>query len=213
MSATSEVLTLLGVVVGAAATFGVSTLSERARYKRELRMRWDTSKRDAYLQYVVAVTQMARAAGQIAGSRGWDGLAIPASGESALEKLDKAEIDRTGKFENVMLLGDPDCIDAANELNRSAWHMEWLVREIEACTEDSWKEAREKYVVALNKFHQQARASLIISGAPLIERVVESPPAFQPPSGRQQEEAGHPNERMLENGEFDASLEIYTNDE
>ena len=181
MSATSEVLTLLGVVVGAAATFGVSTLSERARYKRELRMRWDTSKRDAYLQYVIAVTQMARAAGQIAGLRGWDGLAIPAAGESALEKLDNAEIDRTGKFENVMLLGDPDCIDAAHELNRSAWHMEWLARGIEACTEDSWKEAREKYVVALNQFHQRARASLIISGAPLIERVVESPPTFQPP--------------------------------
>jgi hypothetical protein len=192
VSATSEVLTLLGVVVGAAATFGVSTLSERARYKRELRMRWDTSKRDAYLQYVVAVTQMARAAGQIAGSRGWDGLAIPAAGEGALDRLDKAEIDRTGKFENVMLLGDPDCIDAAHELNRCAWHMEWLVRGIEACTEDSWKEARENYVVALNKFHQRARASLIISGAPLIERVVERPPTLRPPSG-QHDEAGYHN--------------------
>jgi len=98
VAATSEFLTLLGVIVGAAATFGVSALNDRMRYQRELRIRWDTSKRDAYVQYVVAVTQMARAAGQIAGSRGWDGLAVPVVGESALEKLDRAEIDRTGNL-------------------------------------------------------------------------------------------------------------------
>lgn len=175
MSATSGIFTLLGVVVGAAATFGVSALGDHMRYRRELRIRWDTSKQDAYLQYVVAVTQMARAAGQIAGSRGWDGLAVPVVGESALDKLDQAEMDRTGKFESVMLLGDPDCIDAAHELNRGVWHMEWLVRGVEDCTEARWKEARERYVGALNRFHQKARTSLIISGAPLVERAVEAP--------------------------------------
>ena len=175
MAATSEVFTLLGVAVGAAASFSVSTLGERMRYQRELRIRWDTSKLDSYLQYVVAVVQMARAAGEIAGSRGWDGLAVPADGERALEKLDQAEIERTRRFESVVLLGHPACIHAADDLNRCVWHMEWLVRGVENCTTESWQEARDQYVHALTNFHKEARLSLIISGAPLEERIVERP--------------------------------------
>lgn len=167
----AEVFALLGVVVGSAATFAVSLLGERVRYQRELRMRWDTSKRDAYLEYAVAVSTMARAAGQIAGSRGWGSTAAPEERERALQNLDQAEINRTAKFEPVMLLGDPDCIDAGHILNRCAWRMEKIARGLEPGTDETWVEARDNYVKALDNFHREARESLIIFGAPLMSRV------------------------------------------
>lgn len=177
----AEVFALLGVVVGSAATFAVSLLGERVRYQRELRMRWDTSKRDAYLEYAVAVSTMARAAGQLAGSRGWDAMATPEERDRALQNLDQAEINRTAKFEPVMLLGDPNCIDAGHVLNRCAWRMEKIARGLEPGTDKNWLEARNNYVVALDNFHREARESLIIFGAPLISRVTERP-ILQKPS-------------------------------
>jgi hypothetical protein len=176
----AEVFALLGVVVGSAATFAVSLLGERVRYQRELRMRWDTSKRDAYLEYAVAVSTMARAAGQLAGSHRLDAIAAPEERDRALQNLDLAEINRTAKFESVMLLGDPDCIDAGHVLNRCAWRMEKMARKLELETDKTWLEARNNYIAALDNFHREARESLIIFGAPLISRVTEKPTLQKP---------------------------------
>jgi hypothetical protein len=99
-----QVFTLVGVVVGAGTSFVVSGLGERIRYRREIKIRWDTHKLDAYVRYVVSVVQMARIAGQIAGQRGWDELAAPIDEQKAPRALDDAELERTAAFERLVML-------------------------------------------------------------------------------------------------------------
>jgi hypothetical protein len=47
--------TLVGVLIGAAATYGATSLTERARWRRAQAVRWDEKKVNAYAEYANAV--------------------------------------------------------------------------------------------------------------------------------------------------------------
>ncbi|MDA0631805.1 hypothetical protein OUY22_00110 [Nonomuraea sp. MCN248] len=175
----NQIFTLLGVALGAGTSFLVSSLNERMRYRRELRIRWDTHKFEAYGEYLMAVVGMARIAGQIVGLRGLDDAAAKIADErQALSALDEAEGRRTTAYERVYLLGEQHCVEAANQLNRSIWKMEWIARKAPGngdATPEKWQDCLDDYRRALNSFHQQARNGLQVSGGSLTERVIAKP--------------------------------------
>jgi hypothetical protein len=182
LSANDQVFTLVGVAVGAGTSFLVSSLGERMRYKRELRIRWDTQKLEAYGQYLMAVVYMSRIAGQIVGLRGLDDAAASTDDEGkALSALNDAEYERTKAYERVYLLGEQSCVEAADRLNRSVWKQEWIARGApghEEATPEEWQESLDEYRKSLTAFHEQARKSLLLSVAALKERIIEKPPEF-----------------------------------
>jgi hypothetical protein len=46
---------LIGVLLGAGATFGATFATDRARWHREQSVRWDVKRADAYAEYAFAV--------------------------------------------------------------------------------------------------------------------------------------------------------------
>jgi hypothetical protein len=55
MSLTGQILPLVGVALGAIGSFLVSSLNDRARWRREQSVRWDARRLDAYGEYIHAV--------------------------------------------------------------------------------------------------------------------------------------------------------------
>jgi hypothetical protein len=162
---------LLGVVVGAAATYIVSARSERLKqeyelkkHELELRERWDRTELDAYADYLGCIAVMARLAGQASGARGFNDLAVEVDLDVALKALDEAETRRAVAFERVALLGEDQTIKAGHRLNEVLWKMEWFARGLVEGSPNKWQEVTEEYIKALIEFHKVARARLSISG-------------------------------------------------
>lgn len=177
-----QLVPLLGVIIGAVATYIVSARGEQRRYNRELKERWDRNKLDACAEYLSIIVLMARRAGQVAGSRGYDPLAAKIDIVEGLRLLDEAEVRRTVAFERVVLLGDEQTAVAAHHLNDCVWEMEWLARDLQLPGSKQppgsvarWKKARDNYVAALSAFHGQARKALAVPGSPNLSRRVSSP--------------------------------------
>lgn len=113
---------LLGVVVGALATWVATSTAERARWRRDQSVRWDEKRLAAYTEHSHAVKQMISAATRLqdqrsgagSGTVSVDAQAALAAGEAALVA---AEDERTVKWESVLMLGSSDVIKAAR-----AWH-------------------------------------------------------------------------------------------
>jgi hypothetical protein len=97
---------LLGVVVGALLGYLSSTLTERARWKRERTARWDEARMKAYADYGEAVKKISYLAVRIAAGRGLPYAIKPMPPtDEALRDLDAAEGGRARTWEPVLLLG------------------------------------------------------------------------------------------------------------
>ncbi len=71
-----QLLTLLGVAVGAIASFVSTRLLERTRWQREEILRWDTKRLDCYSEFAAATNQFVQTAMRLAG-----GLGLPSTGQ------------------------------------------------------------------------------------------------------------------------------------
>jgi hypothetical protein len=120
------VLPLLGVLVGAMASYIAGAAAERRRWRRETQIRWDTKRLDAYAGYANAVKTFILIANRVSAARGIGTAAQPVAIEEGLEQL--AEAERGSAWEHVLLLGDPDTIAAARRWHKGAWHLEHFSR-------------------------------------------------------------------------------------
>ncbi len=66
----AQVLTIVGVLLGSAATFVVTTRTERARWRRAQAARWDDKRLQAYTEYANTVKQMVRLCRRVAETKG-----------------------------------------------------------------------------------------------------------------------------------------------
>ena len=181
-TATTQIITLLGVALGAGAGYISTSLVERSRARRESDARWDARRFDALSDFIVCAVQMGRVAGQVSAARGWSRSGNPVDLNTGLKRLDEAENARTLSYEKVALLGDVRVIDAANNLNNKLWKMEWLARGVEPGSADLWLTARNEYVEALHQFQQVARGHLHVPAAGPLRREVARPEwVDQPP--------------------------------
>lgn len=149
---------LLGVLVGALATYAATAAAERARWRRTQAVRWDDKRLNAYAEYAHAVKKTISITVRLAAHRGIhpdiDALS-PEEGEPALAA---AEEERTIKWEAVLLLGTEQIVDAARAWHESAFRMQRIVSGHE--TGMTWADAVQAASRARRGFYSVARRDI-----------------------------------------------------
>jgi hypothetical protein len=182
MDVAGQVFTLGGVVVGALASYLVTSLNERSRYIREVAKRWEERKFDAYAAYVSDVKQQVVVANRTSATLGLHNrVTSPLMPEEGLPLLAEQVTRRTTSSERATLLAGEATLVAIRRLNDAAWQMECFARDVvENATTSSWEQAFRAYHEALDAFHRCARAELGVPGR-LVDRPVEY--AYSKPMG------------------------------
>ena len=114
MQLLNQVPVLLGVIIGALASYLATAATERARWKRALDSRWDDRRAEAYLSYAKSVKEMINIAGRIAAGKGLTGSDLEplAPTQENLDLLAAAENERARQWETVLLLGHSQTVAA-----------------------------------------------------------------------------------------------------
>lgn len=180
MPLAEQLITMGAVLAGAAGSYLTTRLSDRDRFKRDLRIRWDERRLEAYVAYVDAVKRVYRCTERVLSVRFTGG--DPIDRDAVLAEMRDAEADRSRAFEKVMLLGDSATVDAAHRLNERLWGLERPARDAEELTEEAWHPRRDEWVAALNDFHVHARNGLGVTGE-LIRRDNATPTAPRTAAG------------------------------
>ncbi|MDR3081807.1 MAG: hypothetical protein LBV60_12930 [Streptomyces sp.] len=153
----SQILTLVGVLVGALSSYLVTTAAERARHRRMMDMRWDERKLAAYVEYAAVVKEthrLARAA--------FEARRTPEAA-TLLAAMDEAEGRRSILFETLVLLAEPAAVAAANALNERLWDSLVLARGGNG-EDGDWAPVGREVVMALGDLHALARVDLGVAG-------------------------------------------------
>lgn len=107
----TQIITLIGVLIGALASFLATAMAERAKFGREMAARWDERKLDAYIQYTSCIKEILRAARVVFVT--WEAGEDRAPGLAA---MDSAEAKRSVLFEGLVLLADEDAARVASPI-------------------------------------------------------------------------------------------------
>ncbi|WP_219471155.1 hypothetical protein [Nonomuraea rhizosphaerae] len=158
----TQLITVAAVLVGAAASYFVTRASERERFNREMKVRWDRPRLDAYVAYISALKMEYTTAQKMFDILKKDSTS--AEIQLLLDTLQQADLRRAEMFETVMLLADAPTIQAAHELNTKMWRLERSVCNRDDLEKATWYQFTDAWIVALNNFHESARASLGVSG-------------------------------------------------
>jgi hypothetical protein len=172
-----QLLTILGVAVGATGSFVSTRLLDRSRWQREEKLRWDTRRLECYGEFAIAVKHLITVAQRICA-----GLGLPSTGQvldqaEGLPTLASAEEELTLKWEYVMMLGGPEVVAAALEWRRAGWHMEWFARGRIAGS-DEYKATEYENTL---KDHQKARSDFYTAVRAELSIVSELPSSSEPP--------------------------------
>jgi hypothetical protein len=163
-----QFLVLVGVIVGALASYLTTAATERARWKRALDSRWDDRRVEAYASYAQAVKEIIRISQRMAAGRGIGNSSQPLGPtQENLELLDSAGAARTNMWETVLLLGHPDTVAAARHWHETAWRLEWYARGLITGEYDDWERARSAANTARSLFYESARKDLQVRGGQL----------------------------------------------
>lgn len=180
---TQVLSTLIAVAVGALATYLAGAATERTRWQRERSARWDDGRAQAYADYARAVknvhVQCMRADGL---RRNGDGAR--AAYEEALTELERLTDDRAAKWETVLLLGDPQTIEAGRTWHRRVWQAERFARGQRTDTEH-WQALMDAVIADRRRFYTAARHDLGITSGDIPHRgswESDSDPTLQPPT-------------------------------
>ncbi len=165
---TVQLLTIVGVAVGAMATFISTRLVDRARWQREEALRWDAKRLDCYSEFAVAIKRFIAIAARLCAGLGLPETAQPLDPATGLPALADADQDLSVKWEQVMMLGSPDAITAAREWRSVAWHLEWFARGLRNDPAE-YEQVNVEKGAARSRFYTAARADLGIVSGPLPE--------------------------------------------
>jgi hypothetical protein len=164
----AQVLTIVGVLLGSAATFIVTTATERTRWRRMRSSRWDDKRLMAYTEYANAVKRSVRLCRRIAETRNLLTTGQPIDVDAAFVEFAEAETERALKWETVLLLGDPATIVAARAWHEQVWRLERILRE-DHPDEPTFVEAYKNTMRLRNDFYACARADLDVTSGTLPE--------------------------------------------
>ena len=165
-SVVQQLPALIGVAVGAIASYLVATATERRRWQRQQSTRWDVKRAEAYVDYGNAVKNVSYKCGSIGNFRGLGWVYEKIDENDALSELGRLASERSAKWETLLLLGDVETLRAARE-----WHR--LVGELQRFILDNQTDAGEWKALVLqadaarSRFYGAARRDLGIRGEPL----------------------------------------------
>jgi hypothetical protein len=169
----SQLFTLLGVLLGAAATYSVTALNERTRWRRAQESRWDDRRVHSYIDYANAVKNCIHVSSRMVAFLGLPAGGQPLDPETGLARLADAEHERSVKWESIQLLGSNSVIEAARSWHRIAWRLEKIARGEPTADED---------VTAVFTAHNEARAEFFRCARAdlgLKEHEISVPPRYQ----------------------------------
>lgn len=189
-SVTQQLPALIGVVVGAAASYLVGTATERTRWRREQSSRWDERRAQAYAEYGHAIKCLYVQTLRIANSRMRGDAGDSIDYGKALTELGELADERTAKWETVLLLGNPETITAARAWHRHVWQMEFFARG-ERADADQYNTLREDVDTDRARFYEAARHDLGITSG----EVPRGGPWHEPP----QAGSGHESSEVAPN--------------
>jgi hypothetical protein len=156
---------LVGVVIGAVASFLAGNASERARWRRRQTTRWDKRRLEAYTDYAYAVKDQIHLATRIAAHLKLNETLQPLDPAEGLELLQAANQTRSVKWETLLLLGTPAAVAAARRWHVSAWRLQDFALG-KRTGRDAWNEAFAESGTARHSFYETARRDLGVSGTP-----------------------------------------------
>jgi hypothetical protein len=172
--------TLLGVLVGAVASYAVTALTERARWRRAQAERWQEKKFDVYARYSNALKEQIGITQRIGAALGYAHVVDPLEPAEGLPLLAEAEARRATLWESVLLVGDAETVTAARSWHEAVWTLELHVREqrqdAQGWTRDSQRLSRKR-----DAFYTCARRELGVAGPPPPSG--NWPRAWQPAEG------------------------------
>ena len=157
---------LIGVVVGALASFMAGAASERARWRREQSARWDDRRAQAYADYGYAVKNVYVQSMRVAAMRSRQADGDLADYTEALAALSVLTDERTAKWESVLLLGNPQTVAAARTWHRRVWQVERFARGERTDTEQ-WDALMTDIMADRARFYAEARRDLGITSGEL----------------------------------------------
>lgn len=163
---TVQLLTILGVAVGAMASFVTTRMVDRARWQREEALRWDTKRLDCYGDFAVAIKHFITVSQRLSADRGLPATAQPLDSTTGLPMLAAAEGDVSVKWENVVMLGSPEAITAAREWRHVVWHLEWFARGLRDDPAE-YTQTNTDSGEARRRFYSAVRAELGIVSGPI----------------------------------------------
>lgn len=179
----AQIFTLIGVTLGALASYLATSASERARNGREVAKGWEQRRYDCYAEYLHEVKLMGAVARRMAASLGLtDRSADRLDPEAGAPLLAEAEVKRAVAMEKVRLLADADTIVAVARINEVIWRMDWMVRGLIDASPELWRETDEASALAFDEFHRSARRELGTPGL-LVPRAFIPLPADGKDSG------------------------------
>ncbi|MEU9475561.1 hypothetical protein [Streptomyces sp. NPDC048191] len=145
----SQIVTLVGVLVGALTSYLSVTLAERAKHRRTLATRWDQRKLDTYIEYAVCVKEVADAA-----KRAWQSEEGSELHREFVAAMEEGERRRSALFESLLLLADPRAVEAAHDVNVALWEILGKARAHAPSV------TTPRLSDLLNRYHERAREDL-----------------------------------------------------
>ncbi|MFD3743201.1 hypothetical protein [Nocardia sp. NPDC058633] len=154
-----QLITVAGVLLGAGATFAGAALTERAKWRRTQRSRWDDRRLVAYSDFANALKRFAEVSMRMAAGRGFPNAGQPISVEEGAPLLAEAASDKTLKWEMVLLLGSAEAVAAARQWNKAVWELS-LVALGRGMSHEDYVRAFEAAGLKRNDFYECARRDL-----------------------------------------------------
>jgi hypothetical protein len=173
---TVQLLTILGVAVGAAGSFISTRLLEHSKWQREVAHRWDAKRLKSYTQFATSIKDLINLSKRISVGLGLPGSAHPLDAAEGLSLLTIAAEDLSLKMENVLMLGSPEVIEAARDWRHTAWHLESFARGVRDNVGE-YSQAKIDSSEARRSFYSAVRADLGIVSGSIPE--VDGPPPWQ----------------------------------
>lgn len=183
-----QLVTIAAVLLGALTTHLTNYAMERSRHRRELVTRWDNRKLDAYGGYVDRVRAGIFLAVRLYEHR--EGIRRSESPEAEMvAEMADAEWRRGRSFEQIMLLGGDDVVEAAHDLSAVVRAIDWQATGKTTGTLEEWRELHRGAFRAINAFHEAARTDLGVQGNVTGERHPERD-LLLPAARREEDQAG-----------------------
>jgi hypothetical protein len=105
----------------------------------------------------------------------------PIDRAEGLEMLSQAEIDRSVRYEALLLLADAPTIASAQALNEVLWTLEAYATGDEPVDAEAWAAAFGRYRRARAAFYQRARADMGVRHAEIPFEAIRSTDGPKPP--------------------------------
>jgi hypothetical protein len=117
-----QIITLLGVALGALASFFSTRAIDSSRWQREQELRWDSKRLECYSEFSAAMIRLITVGDRIAAGLGLPVVVDPLEGASGLPQLATAEAELSLYWAQLLILGSLEAVTAAQNWRNQAWH-------------------------------------------------------------------------------------------